>query len=97
MMKTCPECGSTEIVSDLLVFSDAALSGESAPYVELVEPAPAKRPFVWTPKTVATGFHAAICGTCGHTQFYTKHSAEILDAYKKGFKSQKTAGGILPQ
>lgn len=97
MMKTCPECGSTEIISDLPVFSDPGLAGQSAPYVKLVEPTPAKRPFVWMPKTVATGFHAAICGACGFTQFYTKHHAEILEAHKKGFTCQETTTSILPR
>ncbi len=96
-MKTCPVCGSSEIVPDLLVFSDEALSGQHSPYIKLVEPEPVKRPFIWTPKTVATGFRAAICGDCGYTQFYTTHHAEILEAYQKGYRSQRKVGGILPE
>ena len=94
-MKTCPECGSTDIIPDLLVFSDEALVGAHPPYVELIEPEPAKRPFIWSPKTVATGFRAAICGTCGYTRFYTKHAAEMLEAYKKGYTGQQVTTKIL--
>ncbi|MBI3159618.1 MAG: hypothetical protein HYZ26_08485 [Chloroflexi bacterium] len=88
MMHTCPECGSTEIVPELLVFADEALIGQHPPYVKLVEPKPEKAPFIWSPKSVATGFRAAICGACGYTRFYTKHYAEILEAHKKGYTSQ---------
>jgi predicted nucleic-acid-binding Zn-ribbon protein len=87
MMTTCPECGSTEIVSELPVYSGNSQSGQNPPYVSLIEPDPEKRPFIWSPKTVGTGFRAAICGGCGYTQFYTKHYAEILEAHKKGYKS----------
>jgi len=86
-MKACPECGSTEIVSELLVFSGDATTSERPPYVKLVEPTPAKVPFIWMPKSVATGFRAAICGECGYTRFYTKHHAEILEAHRKGYTS----------
>ena len=87
MMKTCPECGSNEIVSDLPVFSGDATTNERPPYVKLVEPKPAKVPFIWSPKSVASGFRAAICGGCGYTRFYTKHHAEILAAHRKGYTS----------
>jgi predicted nucleic-acid-binding Zn-ribbon protein len=89
MMKKCPECGSTEIVSDLIVFAGDAPLGRDPIHVSLNEPEPAKRPFVWVPKSVTAGFRAAVCGACGHTQFYTKHHAEILDAHKKGYTGQK--------
>jgi len=97
MLKTCPECGSTDIVPDLLVFSGDAPAGQHPPYVSLVEPPPEKRPFIWSPKSVATGFRAAICGACGYTRFYTKYPAEILEAHKKGYTSmQFTLKGNLP-
>lgn len=96
MMKTCPECGSTEIVPDLIVFSDEALGGLQPPYVLLKEPKPEKPPFIWSPKTVGTGFRAAICGECGYTRFYTKRHAEILEAYKKGYASQQVTMAIVP-
>ena len=96
-MKTCPECGSTEIVSDLLVFSGNGAGEERPPYVKLVEPKPAKVPFIWMPKSVATGFRAAICGSCGYAQFYTNHHAEILEAHRKGYTSPDyTLKNVLP-
>ena len=89
MMKACPECGSTDIIPDLLVFADEACSGQHPPYVQLMEPKPEKPPFIWSPKSVATGFRATICGSCGYTRFYTKHHAELLEAHKKGYTSQQ--------
>jgi len=87
MIQTCPECGSNEIVSELLVFSGDAATSERPPYVKLVEPEPAKRPFIWMPKMVTTGFRAAMCGGCGYTRFYSKHHREILEAHQKGYAS----------
>ena len=95
MINTCPECGSTDIVPDLLVFSDESLSGGHPPYVKVIEPEPEKRPFIWSPKSVATGFRAAICGSCGYTRFYTRNYAEILEAHKKGYISQPVILKIL--
>jgi len=96
MTNICPECGSADIVSDLLVFADESLSGGNPPYVKLIEPEPEKLPFIWSPKSVTTGFRATICGSCGYTRFYTKHFAEILEAHKKGYTSQKVILKILP-
>src|SRR5258706_3324625 len=89
MMKKCPECGSTEIVPDLIVFADESAIGQRPLYVSMIEPDPEKRPFIWSPKIVSTAFRAAICGACGHTQFYTKYHAEMLEAHKKGYTSQQ--------
>jgi predicted nucleic-acid-binding Zn-ribbon protein len=96
MIKQCPLCGSTEIVPDLLVFSDEAGSGQQPPYVRLVEPRPEKAPFIWSPKDVTSGFHAAVCGACGYTAFYTKRHAQILEAHKKGYTSQQNSLKIIP-
>lgn len=87
MVKNCPECGSSQIVTELLVFSGDATTNERPPYVKLIEPTPAKPPFIWMPKSVASGFRAAICGECGYTRFYTRHHAEILEAHKMGYTS----------
>jgi len=96
MMKACPECGSTEIVSDLIVFSDEAAIGLQPPYVLLKEPKPQKTPFIWSPKTAATGFRAAVCGSCGYTRFYARNYKEILEAHKKGYTSQQYGMDVIP-
>lgn len=88
MMTQCPECGSTEIVPDLIVFADDENNGLKPAHVHLVEPEPAKRPFIWIPQSVRAGFRAAVCGACGHTQLYSKQHARILEAHKKGYQSQ---------
>jgi predicted nucleic-acid-binding Zn-ribbon protein len=96
MMTQCPECGSTEIVSDLQVFSDEAATGQQPPYVKLLEPEPAKRPYIWVPKSVVAGFRAAVCGGCGYTHFYTRHFASILQAHKHGYKTAESVLNVVP-
>ena len=96
MTSPCPECGSAEIITDLLVFSDESLTGQHLPYVKLMEPEPAKRPFVWMPKSVAAGFRAAVCGACGFTRFYTRQHGQLLEAQKKGYTSQTYEVNLLP-
>jgi predicted nucleic-acid-binding Zn-ribbon protein len=85
MMKTCPECGSTEIVSDLIVFTDQELGGQLPAYVQVTEPKPEKASFLWLPKTEESGFRAAVCGGCGYTRFYATKHAELLQARMQGF------------
>ena len=97
MTKPCPECGSTDVVADLLVFADEALGGLHPPYVQLLEPAPEKKPFVWIPKSVASGFRAAVCGACGYTRFYARQHAQLLEAQKKGYASRQfVLQNVLP-
>ncbi len=95
-MNACPECGSTEIIPNLLVFADEALLGQRPPYVKLIEPKPEKPPFIWSPRSVATGFRAAICGACGYTRFYTEHYAKLLEAHRQGYTSQQDELKIVP-
>jgi predicted nucleic-acid-binding Zn-ribbon protein len=89
MLKKCPECGSTEIISDLIVFAQGGNAGARPIYVTLIEPEPAKRPFVWSPKTETTGFRTSVCGECGHTELYTHNFKELLAAHKQGYVSRQ--------
>ena len=88
MMTKCPECGSSDIIPDLLVNTDAANPNHKPAYAKLIEPPPAERPAMWIPQEVKTEFHAAICGACGYTRLYAKHHTELLEAHKKGYTSQ---------
>ena len=88
MMKQCPKCGSAEIIPDLIVFAPGTKMGDQPIFVALVEPEPPNRPFVWKPQTITTGFRAAVCGECGHSELYTKQYAEMTSAHKKGFKTK---------
>lgn len=88
MITKCPECGSSDIVPDLMVYTDETTAGGKPAYVKLVEPEPPKRPFLWMAAEVKTRFLAAVCGACGHTQFYAEYPAEILEAHKKGYTAQ---------
>jgi hypothetical protein len=97
-MEKCPECGSTEIINDLTVFAGEAPSGQKIIYVSMQEPPPEKQPFIWSPKSVSSGFHASICGTCGLTRFYASLNRELLEAQQKGYKGLKASKVvIIPQ
>lgn len=92
MLTNCPECGSSEIVPDLLVCTDETVSGGNPAYIKLVELEPAKKPFMWIADEVKVNFNAAICGACGYTRFYTKGFAEVLEAHKNGMLVNENPG-----
>jgi len=94
MLKTCPQCGSNEIYSDLVVFADQP--PKVPVYVRVIEPQPPRPPFLWTPKDVSVGFRAAICVACGHTGFYVKDPASLLTAYKQGWQTDLPPLDIIP-
>jgi len=52
----CPKCGSSEVVSNLRVSGGQAYP----PYVELLEPEPEKRPFVWSPKSIQSHYYMRV-------------------------------------
>jgi predicted nucleic-acid-binding Zn-ribbon protein len=82
MMTKCPECGSTEIIPDLHVFTKrAAVATNEVNYVVLEDPTRKGKP-------VDIGFRAAICGNCGHVEFFVRYAAELLDAHKRGYVSR---------
>jgi predicted nucleic-acid-binding Zn-ribbon protein len=91
MMNNCPECGSIEIVNDLVVFAGEAPSGQRLIYVSLEEPSPEKKPFVWSPKTVVTGFRASICGECGYTRFSRNSSKRYLTHTRRDMSAGRRA------
>jgi len=84
----CPECGSSDIVSGLSVLTEETTSGGRPAYVNLVEPAPAKKPFMWIAQEVKSEFQASVCGNCGLTRLSAKNHEEILEAHKKGYASR---------
>ncbi len=81
MMTKCLVCGSTEIIPDLWVFTQVG-SDRDTPFVSLDPPKGKGKP-------VELGLRAAICGKCGHAEFYTRYPADLLEAYKKGYVSPK--------
>lgn len=81
MMSECPECGSNEIIPDLLIFGDILPHLRPA-MVILEDPANKEEP-------VSVGFRAAVCGACGHTEIYTRIYKDLLEAHKKGFVSSE--------
>lgn len=89
-MKTCPKCGSTNIISNLIVLAPGQTAGGEPVHVVLEEPPPVKKPFVWMPKTAQSGFVAAVCGNCGHTEFSAPNHAALLAAHKQGYRGRQT-------
>ena len=81
MMTKCPQCGSAEIVPDLIVFGEVTSIWRSI-FVSLVHPAKKGEP-------VNIGFRVAVCGTCGHAEMYTRAYQDLLDAYKKGYSTRE--------
>jgi predicted nucleic-acid-binding Zn-ribbon protein len=79
----CPKCGSNEVLSNLRVSGGQAYP----PYVDIIEPEPEKRPFVWSPKSVQSHFCAYICGACGYTEFYAENYTTLNEGQKKGYIS----------
>jgi len=89
MLTKCPECGSSDIIPDLHVNTDAANPNHKPAYVKLIEPPPPGQTALFVAQEVKSEFHAAICGSCGYTRFYSKSHAEMWEAHKKGYTSQQ--------
>ena len=77
----CPKCGSKEIMADVTV-KDVGNSGPYPLRVEVEEPEPAKRSFIWTPRSATGNIRAWICSQCGFTELYTNNLAELHSLYK---------------
>jgi ribosomal protein S27AE len=76
---TCPRCGSAEIIASLRV-----QGGDSRPvYVDIVEPDPPNRPFIWMPQNARSQFLADICGACGYTEFQAENFKGLNEISKK--------------
>jgi predicted nucleic-acid-binding Zn-ribbon protein len=84
MMTQCPKCGSNEIISKLQI-----QGGDGhPPFVDIVEPDPANRPFIWMPKRVQSHFRIDVCGACGYAEFYAENYKALNEGYKQGFRSK---------
>ena len=85
MLTKCPDCGSTDIVSDLMVYSIAARHAGNeilVVHVDLSDPHKKSEPLL-------VGFRASICCDCGYTKFYTKRFKELKEAVKKGYLNRE--------
>lgn len=84
MMQQCPKCGSNEIIPNLR-FQDH----ETEPVlVDIVEPEPPNRPFIWMAQSARSHFKADICGSCGYTELYAENFKALHEGHKKGYKSK---------
>jgi predicted nucleic-acid-binding Zn-ribbon protein len=79
----CPKCGSREILAALRIID----SRGHPPHVEIVEPDPPNRPFIWSPQTARSNFQAYVCGACGYTEFYADNFRALNEGRRKGFRS----------
>jgi predicted nucleic-acid-binding Zn-ribbon protein len=83
---TCPKCGTKDVIPKLTVIGNTQML--SGIYVELIEPDPPNRPFVWKPGYEQSRFLAWVCGNCGYSEMYATRPKEMLAAYQKGFKNK---------
>jgi hypothetical protein len=79
MMEKCPACGSTEVIPDLIAFTGDRNVNHL--FVNLV-PQKGQRG-----DDVSIGFRIDVCGICGHAELHTKYPNDLLEAYKKGYKT----------
>jgi predicted nucleic-acid-binding Zn-ribbon protein len=80
---TCPKCGSNEVLSNLRVSGNQTYP----PHVDIMEPEPPNRPFIWSPKSEQSRFVAYVCGSCGYTEFYAENYTALNEGRKKGYIS----------
>jgi predicted nucleic-acid-binding Zn-ribbon protein len=78
----CPKCHSTEVISGLWLKD----SQTYPPYIEVVEPEPPNRPFIWVRKSERSNLQAYVCGACGYTEFYAANHLALRDGARKGFR-----------
>lgn len=81
----CPNCDSSDIILDLSVRGS---SDNMPPFVQINEPDPPSKPFIWVPKSEQSFFTANICGACGYTEFHAINHKGLLDGHKKGYKTK---------
>ncbi len=77
----CPKCGSNTVVPNLKFQAH-----EIDPFVNVTEPEPPNRPFIWAPKSARSTFIAYVCGACGYSEFYAENFQQLAELHKKGFK-----------
>lgn len=78
----CPKCNSNEILVEVPI-----RGGQGYPaYVNVTEPEPPTRPFIWAPKSEQSQFTVYICGACGYTEFYAIRHQALNEVRKKGYK-----------
>lgn len=77
----CPKCDSNAVIANLRLESH-----ETDPWVDVTEPEPPNKPFIWVPKTARSLFSAYVYGNCGYTEFYAENYKELADGHNKGSK-----------
>lgn len=81
MMTKCPECGSKDIVPDLILFGDYETRKWPSLLI-LVHPTKKAEPAMY-------GLRVAVCGACGHAEMYTKYGPDLLQTHRDGFITQQ--------
>jgi len=80
----CPKCRSSEIMTKLRLID----SQNYPPYVQVLEPEPPNRPFIWMPQSERSQFEAYVCAACGYTEFYAISHQALRAGWIKGFRSK---------
>lgn len=77
----CPRCGSADILHRLPIHDSTTRS----PFVEIAEPEPPNRPFVWKPETVRSALTVTVCGGCGYAELHASSHAALAEGLRRGF------------
>jgi predicted nucleic-acid-binding Zn-ribbon protein len=83
-LTVCPKCNSTNIMPALPLLSQG--SDEETLRVELNQPEPPNRSFIWHQDSKESEFKVSICGNCGYAEFYATAARELLAAYRQGYR-----------
>lgn len=76
----CPRCGSPDVLHRLPLHDSTTRS----PFVQISEPEPADRPFVWKPETVRSALTVTVCGGCGYAELHAEAHAALADGLRRG-------------
>jgi hypothetical protein len=47
-------------------------------------------------RSVSTGIHAAVCGSCGFVEFYANQPGELYDVYLRAARSPRSGASTAP-
>lgn len=83
MMNECPKCGSTDIVPDLVLWTNFD-SDRHITHIAFDNPEKKR-------DAVEIGFRIDVCGNCGYAEMHTNSQSVLLEAWKNGFKARETS------
>lgn len=74
---SCPKCGFSNIIKDLLVFNE-----DYKNLIIEVEKSTDNKKWIQIVRDEESTFHAYVCGNCGYSEFYADNYSGLLSAVK---------------